>query len=150
MKEDFLLARVCCDVVVDLEEAGGGLEVDLVDDWLQAFLGDGVGELEGFGEGEASAGVACKINLFIDCVVVYFLLSHFKSSKQSDVLIQAVNFSVLVRIVDDVAESSGKCSIETDFGRVFGSARLVQVGINEGLHRVDVQDVARYFVSWIR
>ena len=48
-----------------------------------------------------------------------------------------------VRVVDDATECSSECAVELDLGFVFITASLVHVRINEALHRVDVQDLAR-------
>ena len=57
---------------------------------------------------------------------------------------------VLVCTVDDVAEGGGKGSVELDFGNVFFTACFVHVGIDEALHGVDVEDVARDYVVRVR
>ena len=58
--------------------------------------------------------------------------------------------SVLVRVVDDVAEGGGEGAVELYLAGVFVTARLVHVSVDERLHRVNVQDVPSDLVIWVR
>ena len=75
---------------------------------------------------------------------------HFYASKQSNASKHLLFFSVLVGVVDDVAEGSSKGTVELNLRPILVPASPVQVGVNKRLHRVDVQDVARDLVIRVR
>ena len=77
-------------------------------------------------------------------VHVSFLLIHLEASIQLSGPLKIFAFSIVVGEVNDAAEGTGKGAIILDFGGVFLSACFVQVGINEGFHRIQVNDMLGY------
>ena len=67
---------------------------------------------------------------------------HFNSSEKSYSSKDLLVFPVLVGVVDDVAQSSCKCSIELNFRFILVPGGFVHIGIYEGLHRINVKDVS--------
>ena len=66
------------------------------------------------------------------------------------ILLSSVAHSILVGTVNDVAEGGCECAVELYFTLVFIATRLIQIIVNEALHGVDVDDVARDHVSRVR
>ena len=71
-------------------------------------------------------------------------IMHLDPAKQCDIFgwfLKLPQSLVLICIVEYVAEGCSKSAVKLDFCLVFGAAGEVYVGVDEGLHGVNVEDV---------
>ena len=149
LEQNLVLARVRRNEVVQLEQAGLGVEEDFEDDGYQIRSNLSSRKLEGLLELSARTCVANQCHFSVHRIVLRFNKIHAHSSEQV-ILLSSVAHSILVGTVNDVAEGGCECAVELYFTLVFIATRLIQIIVNEALHGVDVDDMARDHVSRVR
>ena len=89
-------------------------------------------------------GVADKVNQLVRLVLLCLTWQHLDATEQDDILWRSLGLvlPVLVGEVYDAAEGCGKCAVVLYLTLVLIAAGFVHVGVDEGLHGIDVEDVA--------
>lgn len=111
----------------------------------------GKSELFGIVEVFTGAGVPKQVYSIVWQKRISFLLPQFDSPIQHGFICKHLFLrTVFIGTVDDVAQSCGKCTVILDFKFIFFAAALVQIFVNERLHRVEVEDVLDNGVFGVR
>ena len=141
LNQDFLLVGEGWAVFGHSQKAFSCFEYNLEDYWLQIIIGFLESEFDCAIDVNACAGVAQQVNHIANFELVNCLLRQPDTSIHSRHLILLAHFTVGVCEVNYEAEGSCVSTVVFDFWAILLSNCFVDVFVNEGLHRVQVEDV---------
>ena len=138
LHQHLILTLKGCIPLAQLNKSPLPLKINLKNNWYFAvFFGTIEGEFDGCGFVPARTGVAHEVDGCVAAAVVVRLelrRGEIEAPVEGVVARQLLSLSVLVRVLYDVAESSGESSVILDFRHVFFAASTIQVLVYEGFH----------------